>query len=167
MSKMKYSKIITYDTSNCHGYSTTIWVSGCDRRCEGCFNQELWDYNCGKDFTENSYRIIYNSLNEPHIENFVLLGGEPLSERNRKDSIKLLTQIKKDFPNIKTIVYTGFTLDELNLTEEEKDTITYLIDGKYDKNLPVPAPQLRGSLNQKCYKLSSTSVTDITDEYFR
>ena len=162
---MKYSKIITYDTSSCHGYSTTLWVTGCERKCEGCFNQELWDYNCGKDFTENTYKVISDSLSQPHIINFVLLGGEPLG-RNRNDSIELLKRIKNDFPNISTIVYTGFTLEELKLTDLEQQSIDFLIDGHYDKNLPVLTPQLRGSLNQKCYKLGGDQPLDISDTYF-
>ncbi len=164
---MRYSKIITYDTGNCHGYSTTLWVCGCDNKCDGCFNPELWDYNCGKEFTDNTYKVICDSLKKPHIGYFVLLGGEPLSEKNRNSSFNLLKKIRNDLPHIKIVVYTGFTLAQLELNEKERQCIDFLIDGKYNKNLHVQTPQLRGSLNQKCWTFSKDGkVKDCSDCYF-
>lgn len=60
---MNYSKIITYDTSNCKGFSTTIWLSGCPHKCEECFNPELWDCNYGNKFTDETKRKIIDSFN--------------------------------------------------------------------------------------------------------
>lgn len=163
---MRYSKILTYDACNCHGYSVTLWVCGCNRHCEGCFNPELWDYNCGKPFTENTYNVIKEKLNQPFISKFVLLGGEPLSDRNRSGSIELLKQIKKDCPHIETVVYTGNTIEELGLNSEEIKGIDFIIDGEFNKELKVKTPQLRGSTNQKCYQNCNGELIDISEKYF-
>ena len=60
---MNYSKILTYDTANSYGYSVSIWVCGCDRKCKGCFNPEAWDYSYGRPFTEETVnKIILDNI---------------------------------------------------------------------------------------------------------
>lgn len=163
---MNYSKIITYDTANCRGFSVTMWVCGCDNKCEECFNPELWDYKCGKEFNQETYNTIKRELNKPFITSFVLLGGEPLSDKNRQSSFKILQNLKKDCAYKTKIVYTGYTIEELNLTPEEIDSVDFIIDGRYDKNLPTPYPQLRGSLNQRCFMNDNGVLVDMTKNYF-
>ena len=69
---MHYGKIIYYDTANARGLSTVLFVSGCDNRCEGCHNQQTWDFNYGKEYTEETENKILNSLKSPYIENLVI-----------------------------------------------------------------------------------------------
>ena len=49
---MKYANIKYYDVANGPGVRTSLFVSGCTHRCEGCFNEIAWDFNYGREFTE-------------------------------------------------------------------------------------------------------------------
>lgn len=169
---MNYSKIITYDTANSHGFSTTLWVTGCPHKCEGCFNSELWNQNCGKKFTTGIKNKIIESLNQKFINNFVILGGEPLSKEKRNEILQLCKEIKKETPHIQIIIYTGYSIQEIE-REYQKELfpyIDYLIDGRYDKDLKPDKLELRGSVNQKCWQIvhfnNKYHINDISNKYF-
>ena len=50
---MKYASIKIMDVANGPGIRMSLFVSGCRHYCKGCFNQEAWDLNYGKPFTQN------------------------------------------------------------------------------------------------------------------
>ena len=49
---MNYADIKYCDVANGPGVRVSLFVSGCTRRCPGCFNQEAWDFHYGNLFTE-------------------------------------------------------------------------------------------------------------------
>jgi anaerobic ribonucleoside-triphosphate reductase activating protein len=44
---MNYTKILKADISNGLGFRCTLWVTGCKRKCPGCFNPEAQDPEFG------------------------------------------------------------------------------------------------------------------------
>ena len=72
---MKYSDIKYYDIANGLGVRTSLFVSGCTHRCNGCFNAETWDFNYGKEFTEETMNEILTSIEPKYIHGLSLLGG--------------------------------------------------------------------------------------------
>ena len=63
---MNYAKIRKFDVSNGPGIRSTLFVSGCTNKCEGCFNKELQDFNYGEKWTkEIEDDFIKVSLNTP------------------------------------------------------------------------------------------------------
>ena len=53
---MNYADIKQYDVANGIGVRVSLFVSGCTHHCKDCFNQEAWDFNYGKPFTEKEDR---------------------------------------------------------------------------------------------------------------
>lgn len=150
---MNYSKILYYDTGNCHGLSTTIWLSGCNRNCPECFNSEIFDHNYGNLVTEEVINRIVNSLQKPQIKYFVVLGGEPLDDINRKITLKICKMVREK-TNVEIIVYTGYTIDKIfPKIVELHQYIDRIIDGPYQKDKATEFLELRGSTNQKCYRI--------------
>ena len=49
---MNYAKILKADIANGTGFRVSLFVSGCGRKCPGCFNQIAQDPNYGKPFDE-------------------------------------------------------------------------------------------------------------------
>lgn len=149
---MKIISIVSHDTVNSiTGFTMSIYFSGCDHHCDGCFSKNTWNYNNGKDFDlEEIKKIIKDNIHK----NVSLIGGDPLYYKNRKEVIELIKYIKK----INKIVYlwTGYKFEEVcKILKEEKlsiEDIDYLIDGKFElekRNLKL---KLRGSENQNIYK---------------
>lgn len=147
---MRYAQIRSMDISNGEGVGVSLFVQGCPHHCQGCFNQETWDFNGGKEFTfqveEKLFSIIEKKLD--YLSYFSILGGEPLAPQNVEKVKNILQKIKEKFPKLKTYVWTGYLLENI----QQKDILQYidvLIDGPFiqaQRDITLP---LRGSRNQR------------------
>lgn len=144
---MNYHTIKKYDIANGLGCRTSIFFTGCNFACEGCFNKELWNKNNGKKFTKETLFYLIDLLGDPHCAGLSVLGGEPLIQGEElKD---LLVKVKLIYPEKDIWLWTGYYLDELN--EEQKEIIKYcdyVIDGRFDKTKADKKLRFRGSSNQ-------------------
>lgn len=171
---MNYGKIIYFDSANARGLSTVLFVSGCTNQCEGCHNKETWDFNYGQPFTEEIKEKIIKSLRNPHIKNFVISGGDPLHFKNREVILDLCREIRKRQIDVKIIVYTGYTKEELITLDNVAffaalmNYVDYLIEGRFEKSKVTKELDYRGSTNQRCLTLGEDyALKDISSEYFK
>lgn len=153
---VRYAGLNKNDFINGEGVSVSLWVQGCPHHCPGCHNSEQWNFEGGKDIN-NQLLIeeIFTALTENGIQrNFSVLGGEPLAPQNINDTWEILWHVKRKFPDIKTYVWTGYTLEELyKLYESSKETllenVDVLIDGRFELKQRDITLKLRGSSNQR------------------
>ena len=127
--------------------------------CPGCHNPETWDFNGGKEFTQEVLDEIISKLNAQGIQrNFCLMGGEPLCEENEFLSFLILSTIKEKSPNTKIYVWTGYKYEELLKRGQRISQILeltdVLIDGPYIESLRDVTLSMRGSSNQRIIPLS-------------
>lgn len=151
---MNYLKISNFDTANGLGIGVVLWVSGCSHHCPQCHNPQTWDYNVGKEFTEETFSYLLESLDRPYINRLTFSGGDPLSLKNRKIVKCIAKRVKEKFPNLKVWCYTGYTFEEL-----PKDLLEYfdiLVDGKFEINKKDVTLNFRGSSNQRLIDLTKT-----------
>lgn len=150
---MYYSQLNKLDTVNGPGCRVSLFVSGCNHGCKGCWNPETWDFKNGSIFTNEQVSTIVNLLNQDFYSGFSLLGGEPLAKRNLPDVIELLKIIKSNCKNNNIWVWSGYYLNELTVSnnplhQEVLQYIDVLVDGRYDESLRDLTLQYRGSSNQ-------------------
>lgn len=160
---MRYAGIIYDDTAAAPGLSLSLYTQGCPLHCEGCHNQDMWDFDGGYEYTEEVQNRIIKSLNENGVlRNLCILGGEPLLEQNIETLHTLCAAARETYPDIKIYIWTGYTMDELtdrvnsnfflhSLIFELTDT---LITGRYEQDKRDITLKLRGSWNQEVWKLS-------------
>ena len=156
---MKYSQIKQNDIVNGEGISVSLWTQGCPHHCKGCFNQSTWNYEDGKEFTQADCDYILSILNKDNIKrNFSVLGGEPLCPENIEGVLSLIETVKRNFPDIKIYVWTGYTFEELKNKYSAGifKFIDILIDGKFDINLKDLSLIMKGSKNQRVIDVSKT-----------
>ena len=155
---MHYADIKKADIANGTGVRVSLFVSGCNHHCKGCFNQEAWDFNYGKEFTEEEIDKIMKELDYPYIEGLSLLGGEPLERKNQQGLLPLVKKVKEKFPDKNIWCYTGFKFDEdimnnmYNNWEETKSLMSYIdviVDGKFEEDKKDLKLKFRGSSNQR------------------
>lgn len=164
---MKYAGIIKNDISAGQGVCVSVFVQGCARHCPGCHNQDTWDFNGGKEFTNEVLMEIIDAITANGIErNFCIMGGEPLCQENMFLTCLLVQTIRDKFPNIKIYVWTGDTYENLinNKRDGKLDIIfskaDYLIDGPYiqeERDITLP---LRGSRNQRVIDLKEKGASE-------
>lgn len=150
---MNYSGLIKFDTGNCHGISTTLFVSGCNNKCKGCHNPQTWDCNYGKVFDNDAEKEFFEAISNPHISHVVFSGGDPFFPKNRETIFSLCNKIKSIYSDKKIVIYSGYTVETL-LKEKQAGTlelIDFLIDGPFIQELKIKGLDLRGSYNQRCF----------------
>ena len=65
---MNYADIKIADVANGKGVRVSLFVSGCNHHCKGCFNVETWDFNGGKEFTNSDLKYILDNINKNNIK---------------------------------------------------------------------------------------------------
>ena len=147
---MRISGINENDVVNGKGICVSVFMQGCPHQCKGCFNPETWDFKGGRAIEDEQKEIdnILNLINQNGVQrNLSILGGEPLHKNNISFVKNLLKQAKEKYPTIKTFVWTGYLLEELD--KNDLQNIDILIDGKFIEELRDITLELRGSSNQR------------------
>ena len=85
------------DISNGEGIGVFLFVQGCSFHCKNCFNQETWDYNNGKEWTNKTKEEFLQLINRPYIKRVTLLGGDPLYFKNLDGILDLCNAIKSKY----------------------------------------------------------------------
>lgn len=145
---MNYGAIKLCDIANGEGVRVSLFVSGCRRHCKGCFNENTWDFNYGKLFTDTEMCKILQQLGKPYISGLSILGGEPFEDENFVTVGLLLSAAKQQYPDKPIWVYTGFQYEDICGTPL-MHCIDVLVDGPYIESLRDPSLAYRGSSNQR------------------
>ena len=95
---MRYASIRNLDISNGEGVGVSLFVQGCPFHCKNCFNSETWDFNGGKEWTEETKNKFMELIDRPYIRRISILGGEPLAEQNLDGVLSLIKEIREKYP---------------------------------------------------------------------
>lgn len=155
---MYFSEVKQYDIANGPGVRVTIFVSGCNHHCQGCFNEMTWDFTYGKVFEDQDMERILQALEPAYIAGLTLLGGEPMEYVNQQGLLSLIKAVKERYPNKTIWCYTGYTFEEDILNEfcskweETKEFLSCLdviVDGRFELEKKDISLRFRGSANQR------------------
>ena len=136
---MRYHNITTDDMLNGSGLRVVLWLSGCEHKCKNCHNPETWDLSSGIAFDNDAKLEIFNELNKDYISGITFSGGDPFHKKNRREVLRLIDEIYKEFS--KDIwLYTGYEWEDI-LSWRNEDyfmsimKIDKLVTGKYEESL--------------------------------
>ena len=146
---MRYNLIRKMDIADGPGVRVSIFMQGCAFHCKNCFNTETWDFNGGKEFTNDTINEVLDLCNQGHIKGLSILGGEPLHPNNIEGTTKLAKAFKEKYPEKNLWVWSGFKFDEDLQGKEVLNYIDVLVDGQYKDELHDFTLKWRGSSNQR------------------
>lgn len=155
---MNYSEIKNCDIANGPGVRVTLFVSGCTHHCEGCFNEETWDFHYGKPFDESAQEKLLTYLEPDYIAGLTLLGGEPLEYANWQALLPFVRKVKERYPKKNIWCYSGYLFDEDIVDKfcvqwkDMREFLSYidvLVDGEFIMQEKDISLQFRGSRNQR------------------
>ena len=163
---MRFASMRNLDISNGEGVGVSLFVQGCDRHCFNCFNSETWDFNGGKEWTEETKNKFIKLIDRPYINRISILGGEPLAERNLDEVLSLIKEISISFPEKTIWLYTGYQMSEI-VKQEQHEKVSgipdiwskrweiiklcnIVVDGEYIDEQKGLSLKFRGSKNQNC-----------------
>lgn len=159
---MKISGVILNDFTAAPGVCVTLFCQGCPHHCPGCHNPETWDFNGGYEFTASLMNKILKAIVANGImRSFCIMGGEPMCDENLKLTYYVVKRVRERYPDIKIYIWTGYTMQELRMRHLDNkyinkilNEINVIIDGRYIKELRDVTLPMRGSSNQKIYRLT-------------
>lgn len=110
---MNYSLINKVDIVNGPGIRVSLFVSGCNRHCKNCYNQEAQNFDNGEPFTQETYKTILEHVAKTHCSGLSILGGEPLDQD--ANGLIALFELVQDIHKLgKTVwLWTGYTWEEI------------------------------------------------------
>ncbi len=153
---MNYHQYHPIDVVNGTGTRCTLFVSGCEHHCKGCYNQSTWSLCSGHLYTQELEDRIIADLNDERIprRGLSLSGGDPLHPANVSAVLQLVKRVKQECVDKDIWLWTGYLLAEFS--GEQKQVTNYvdvLIDGKFEQALADPSLDWRGSSNQVIHYL--------------
>lgn len=156
---MHYANIKYCSTTNGTGVRTSLFVSGCRIHCKGCFNKQAWDFQYGKEFTQEVIDRILTSIDIEYCSGLTILGGEPLDPNNLSEVENIIDQFREKFgynnPEKTIWIYTGYKYESLSDDQRRVagkcDTV---VDGPFEMDKADVTLKFRGSSNQRIIDLS-------------
>ncbi len=131
------------------GTRCTLFVSGCEHQCRGCYNKNTWRLDCGHSFTQEMEDKIISDLNDTRIKRRGGLslsgGGDPLHPANLDAVFKLVRRVRSECTGKDIWLWTGYVLDELSEAQREVVALVdALVDGKFVQEQHDPSLVWRG-----------------------
>lgn len=176
---MKYANIYDFDISNGPGIRVSLFVSGCDKHCLGCFNPETWDFSNGKEYTKEVNDKLLELCSPDWISGLSILGGEPLHPSNISTVEGICARFKEKYPEKSIWIWTGYTMEELVSRYQNTEFLDKLairdicfgrdplvdtiVDGPFIKRQKDLSLKWRGSSNQRIWVNRNGILTDETN----
>ncbi len=159
---MNVSQYYPIDVVNGPGTRCTLFVSGCEHQCRGCYNQATWSPSAGEAFTQQHEDIIIRDLQDTRIprRGLSLSGGDPLHPSNLASVLRLVERVKRECAGKDIWMWTGYTLAQLSPQQQQVvQYVDVLVDGKFEKECADPSLDWRGSENQIIHYFERTSIS--------
>ncbi|NLD61292.1 radical SAM protein [Candidatus Sumerlaeota bacterium] len=143
------------------GVRACVWVQGCSIHCKGCFMQEAWDPNAGKEYDVEE--LANDILAQKDIEGLTILGGEPFDQAH---AVGLLASIMH-VHGLSVMTFTGYKVEELWMKNDTDvnallNATDLLVDSPFILELESNDRPWVGSSNQRFHFLSSRYI-DLKD----
>ena len=165
MNNIHYASIRNLDISNGEGVGVALFVQGCHFHCYNCFNLDTWDFNGGKEWTQDTEDKLIELASRPYIKRLSILGGEPLADENLDGVLHLVNRFRLSLPNKSIWIYSGYTWENIMKYEYGAKYINnfntdalrqcivskcdVLVDGRYIDSQRNPSKKWAGSDNQR------------------
>ena len=156
---MNYGNIYYMSIVDGPGNRVSLYVSGCRNHCQGCFNEETWNFNFGKPFTEIEVNEIIEACKKSYISGLSILGGDPFEPENQAGLVGLISRFKNECPDKTLWMYTGYIYEQdlkpgqqkhvEGVTSQILDAVDVLVDGPFIQAQRDLDLQFRGSRNQR------------------
>src|SRR4030067_2343183 len=147
-STLNVHAVLPLSRVNGPGSRMVIFFQGCTRGCPDCFNPDTHPLEIRESL---SVEEIFSKFHSDGVEGITVSGGEPFLQPN---GLICLLKIAREIYNLNTIVYTGFTYEEILRMPALYLSLPYvdvLIDGAYEDRRKEKSRLARGSANRTAH----------------
>jgi anaerobic ribonucleoside-triphosphate reductase activating protein len=142
------------------GLRIALWLQGCERRCPGCCNPEMWPLDGGVAEPVEAVAARVERAARAGVEGLTLVGGEPFLQTQTAAAAIVAERARA--LGLGVLAFTGFELEALHaLGDPGVDRLLaatdLLVDGPYD--------QLRRSARRRWIGSDNQRLHHFTDRY--
>ncbi|MBO3662117.1 4Fe-4S single cluster domain-containing protein [Microbacterium stercoris] len=161
----RWSRFVPATEAEGPGLRAALWLQGCDVRCPGCFNPQLWAHRGARlEAAEHLATRFVREAREAGSTGLTLLGGEPFDQAGAAATIAEAFRAE----GLTVMTFTGYTHAQLRAWEPARPDIARLLaatdllaDGPYLRDHPDPDRPWIGSRNQGLTALTPAHRDDI------
>ena len=146
------------------GLRFVVFCQGCPHGCKGCHNPATHDFEGGYDC--ETEKILDAIGANPLLDGVTFSGGEPLCQPEA--FLTLAREIRRRFPALNIVIYTGYTWEALQTMKEENSSLKellkltdLLIEGPFIEAQKDLTLQFRGSQNQRIIDMKATKEAGV------
>ena len=151
---LRVSQIVESSRSEGPGVRFCLWLQGCDLRCPGCCNPEMFNFN-SPNAPDMPVAALVDQLRRTRgIEGITLLGGEPFHQAPAAGALAAAAQEL----GLGVLVFSGYDLDLLSAASAASTLLAHtdlLISGPYVAAARSIERPWVGSNNQQVHLLSA------------
>jgi anaerobic ribonucleoside-triphosphate reductase activating protein len=130
-----------------------VWFQGCDKRCLGCCNKELFSFTPAHILPLNNLlSLIIDAKKRFSIEGITYLGGEPVLQQGLAELSRHLRDT-----GLGVILFTGRLFEELPDTLIQ--AVDMIVDGGFEENNIDNARNMIGSKNQTVHFVTTRYIS--------
>ena len=134
------------------GERVAIWTYGCNHKCPGCANPELWQGEGKAEIDSHKLKEMLAGIQEKgRIDGITITGGDPFYDsKGLSELLGIANEYTEDI-----LLYTGYLIEELEtdcVCKENMKKVAVLIDGTY-REAKNQGHVLKGSENQRIFYL--------------
>jgi anaerobic ribonucleoside-triphosphate reductase activating protein len=145
------------------GCRAVVWVQGCLRHCQNCFNPASWSFEINQLVSVES--LAQKIINNPRNTGVTFSGGEPFWQAPALAELARLVKAT----GLNVMAFTGFTLEQLRDdyapagAEALLKELDLLVDGPYIESLAIHSPNSPvSSSNQRLHIFNPKLQDEIT-----
>ena len=157
---MRYNTIRQLDIANGPFCRVSIFIQGCEHRCVNCFSTQTWNFEGGKEFTEQTMELLLELAKPDQIRGISVLGGDPFHPRNREEVLKLVRKFKDVYPEKTVWLWTGYLWEDV-AEDLVNSGVDVLVDGPFIEELKDLRLKYRGSSNQRIIDVKASTKDNI------
>jgi anaerobic ribonucleoside-triphosphate reductase activating protein len=149
---LRVARVVVGTRAEGPGLRAAVWVQGCSLRCPGCCNPEMFAPDRGDAVDPAALVASWPA----EIEGVSVLGGEPFEQPAALSALLAAARGR----GLGTMVFSGYTLDELRAAGRDLGQVDILVDGRYDRTQPDEVRRWVGSRNQQMHFLTERYAAD-------
>ncbi len=149
---MRVIKIVEGTSVDGPGLRTSIYFAGCNHQCPGCHNPQSWDFEAGREMTEDELLLVLAENDAP----VTLTGGDPLMHPGKVAS--LVGRIKDEL-GLNVWCYTGYTWEKIVADEALRsavERVDVVVEGPFVQAERDTTLLFRGSSNQRLIDVAAS-----------
>jgi anaerobic ribonucleoside-triphosphate reductase activating protein len=149
--RLRLARTIARSLANGPGERFVVWVQGCPIHCPGCWNQDTWNAQGGREISLDELLTAISA--EAGLEGVTFTGGEPMAQAEVLAELATACRAR----GLSVFIFTGYRQDQLKSSAQQRlwSLADIIVAGPYVQAQRSFEHAWVGSANQQVHFVSA------------